>query len=911
MSTHPPFASPNLSRFVKRWLDADPARAAELERLAGLSLASVDFAQLLEAQLALVPSLPSLPSAMRRLRNTLVAAIAERDLAGRGDLDEVLSTISAFAEFVINRHLDDLYRSQCALHGIPMGEESGAAQHMIVVGMGKLGGRELNVSSDIDLIFLYPEDGETVVTAEGQRPLSNHEFFVRLGKKLIADIAEITADGFSFRVDMALRPNGASGPLAASFGMLEEYLMVQGREWERYAWVKARALTGRAEDIAALEAIVRPFVYRRYLDFGSIHALRDMHAQIRAEVVRQETRHPERNINVKLGRGGIREIEFLAQVFQLIRGGRDPGLRDRSTRATLHILAEKKLLPASVTAQLLEAYTFLRNLEHRVQYLDDAQTHVVPAAEEDRLMLARAMGYDDTQALLDALRAHADWVAARFDEIFDNKSSPNPDAGSEVLSLSFDDSTEEMISVQLTQLGFDDVQASAQRLLSSWRSSRIQSLPPQRKGQLQALLRASLPMISQQADSGSSAATLNRLLDFFDTIARRSAYLALLTEYPHTLARVIRMMASSDWAAKYLTRHPVLMDELLDDALLHTEPDWQAFAQECRRQLQAFNGDTERQMDVLREQHHAQLFRLLAQDLDGVLSVERLADHLSALADVLISVTLDAVWQTLASKHRDQPRFAVIAYGKLGGKELGYASDLDVIFLYDDEDTEAPAIYAKLAQRFITWMTSHTPAGILFDIDIALRPDGASGLLVSSISAFEKYQHQSAWLWEHQALTRTRFCAGDQNVGTQFETLRTQVLRQTRDPVQLRTEILAMRQRMHEAHPNRSELFDLKHDAGGMIDIEFIVQFLVLRHAAEYPAMTGDIGNIALLKLAGELHLIDPPLSVAVSDAYRLFRKLQHQIRLTGQDKARVELARVAEPRKAVEQLWHQVLLHH
>ena len=906
MSANPAFTSPKLSRFVRRWLDADPARHAELERLAGLSLASVDFAQLLEAQLAVTPSLPA---AMRRLRNSLVSAIAERDLDGRGDLDEVLSAISKFAEFVINRHLADLYRSQCALHGTPTGEESGAPQQMIVVGMGKLGGFELNVSSDIDLIFLYPEDGDTVVTAEDQRPLSNHEFFVRLGKKLIADIAEITADGFSFRVDMALRPNGASGPLAASFAMLEEYLMVQGREWERYAWVKARALTGRAEDIAALEAIVRPFVYRRYLDFGSINALRDMHAQIRAEVVRQETRHPERNINVKLGRGGIREIEFLAQVFQLIRGGRDPGLRDRSTRATLRILADKKLLPPQVTARLLDAYTFLRNLEHRVQYLDDAQTHVLPVSEEDRLMLAKTMGYDDTPALLHALRTHADWVAARFDEIFEDKSSPDPDKHNDVPSLSFDEATEEAISAHLSQLGFDDAPIAAQRLLSSWRSNRIQSLPLQRKGQLEVLLRASLPMIIQAADSVSRSATLNRLLDFFDTIARRSAYLALLTEYPHTLARVIRMMAASDWAAKYLTRHPVLMDELLDDAILHTEPDWQAFAQECRQRLEAFDGDTERQMDVLREQHHAQLFRLLAQDLDGVLGVERLADHLSALADVLISVTLEAVWQTLSGKHRDQPQFAVIAYGKLGGKELGYASDLDVIFLYDDEDQEAPAVYAKLAQRFITWMTSHTPAGILFDIDIALRPDGASGLLVSSLAAFKKYQHQSAWLWEHQALTRARFCAGDHNIGAQFEALRTEVLRQTRDPAKLRTEILAMRQRMHDAHPNRSEFFDLKHDAGGMIDIEFIVQFLVLRHAAQYPAMTGDIGNIALLKLAGDLKLIDPPLSVAVSDAYRLFRKLQHQIRLTGHDRARVELARVAEPRQAVEQLWQQVLL--
>jgi glutamate-ammonia-ligase adenylyltransferase len=544
-----------------------------------------------------------------------------------------------------------------------------------------------------------------------------------------------------------------------------------------------------------------------------------------------------------------------------------------------------------------------------VQYLDDAQTHVLPASAEDRQIVARAMGFEDTPALLSALRAHSDWVAARFDEIFDNKPAPDLNADDEAQSLSFDEATETTVSDYLGRLGFDDALTSARRLLSSWRSTRIQSLPEQRKGQLQALLRAALPMISQRAEPGFSAATLARLLDFFDTIARRSAYLALLTEYPHTLARVIRMMAASDWAAKYLTRHPVLMDEFLDDSILHAEPDWQEFALECSQRLDAFSGDTERQMDVLREQHHAQLFRLLAQDLDGVLSVERLADHLSALADVLISATLKAVWQTISGRHRDQPRFAVIAYGKLGGKELGYASDLDVIFLYDDEDPDAPGIYAKLAQRFITWMTSHTPAGILFDIDIALRPDGASGLLVSSLSAFDKYQHQSAWLWEHQALTRARFCAGDADIGARFEVLRTQLLCQARDPAQLRTEILAMRKRMHDAHPNRSELFDLKHDAGGMIDIEFIVQFLVLRYAADHPAMTDDIGNIALLKLAGDLHLIDEQISVAVGDAYRLFRKLQHQIRLTGHDRARVELVRVALPRQAVEQLWQQVLL--
>ena len=894
----------NASRFVRRWRDADAARGAALAQLSELSLDQLDFDQLLAAQRT---DGASLGAGMRRLRNLLVAAISERDVTGKARLDEVLAAISGFADFVIRTHVEDVYGQMCANHGTPTGEESGRPQQMIVIGMGKLGGRELNVSSDIDLIFIYPEDGDTVVTQEGQRPLSNHEFFVRMGKKLIGEIAEITGDGFSFRVDMALRPNGNSGPLAASLSMLEEYLMVQGREWERYAWVKARAITGDADDIAQLEAVVRPFVYRRYLDYGAINALRSMHAQIRAEVVRQETRHPERSTNVKLGRGGIREIEFLAQVFQLIRGGRDPGLRDRSTRATLRTLAERKLLSAAVVDQLLDAYTFLRNIEHRVQYLDDAQTHVLPVSAEDQLLVAQMAGFADAAALNAALDQCRQQVAAQFDTIFEDKQSGDPADNGEVDTVPvLENVDEETLSSYLSSIGFDEPVISAQRLLNSWNASRIQMLPDQRKAQLQALMRAALPMIPRQQESCS--ATLNRLVDFFDSIARRSAYLALLTEYPHTLERVVRMMAASDWAAKYLTRHPALMDELLDDHSLKAEPDWEAFAQDCRRQLDAFSGDTERQMDVLREQHHAQLFRLLAKDLGGLLSVERLADHLSLLADVLIEVTLEAVWKTLPNRHREHPLFAVIAYGKLGGKELGYASDLDVIFLYDDEDQDSPALYAKLAQRFITWMTSHTPAGKLFDIDIALRPDGASGLLVSSFKAFERYQRQSAWVWEHQALTRARFCAGDGEIGKRFEHLRTELLRQPRDPALLRKEVLSMRARMHEAHPNRSALFDLKHDAGGMIDIEFIVQYLVLAHSATHPAMTGDIGNIALLKLAGESGLIDASIATVVADAYRQFRKLQHQIRLKGADKARVEPDSVDALRAAVVQLWHKVM---
>ena len=894
------------SRFVRRWLDASPTRASELAALAKISLATVSYDQLLQEQLA---QSATLTGAMRRLRNLLFSALAVRDLSGQADLAEVVTTISSFAEFVVQTHLAHRHTELSQLHGDPVGAESGRSLKMLVIGMGKLGGAELNVSSDIDLIFIYPEEGETSVTSAEQRQLSNHEFFVRLGKKLIADIAEITEDGYTFRVDMALRPNGGSGPLAASFAMLEEYLMVQGREWERYAWVKARALTGDVIDITALGEIVRPFVYRRYLDYGSINALRNMHAQIRAEVIRQETRHPERNVNIKLGRGGIREIEFLAQVFQLIRGGRDPELRDRSTRQTLHVLAERKLLSAPVVNQLLDSYIFLRNLEHRLQYLDDAQTHVLPGSAEDQLIIAQMMGYTDSTALLTALAEVRTWVAGQFDAIFVDKNSAPTTAedGAMMPSLELAEISIEALSEYLSGLGFDESEISAQRLLASWNSSRLKSLPVSSRNQLHMLIRAMLPMVVLQTNESCST-TLNRLMDFFEAIARRSAYLALLTEYPHSLLRVIRMMAASEWASKYLTRHPVLLDELLDEATLHTPPDWSQFANECERQLAAFPGDTERQMDILRELHHAQLFRLLAQDLDGVLTVEGLADHLSALADVLVGATLNAAWKTISTRHCEIPKFAVIAYGKLGGKELGYASDLDVIFLYDDDDQEAPGQYAKLAQRFITWMTSHTPAGILFDIDIALRPDGASGLLVSSFSAFEKYQKHAAWIWEHQALTRARFCAGDVSIGAHFEALRVEVLRQERDEAILKKEILAMRKRMHDAHPNNSGLFDVKHDAGGMIDIEFIVQYLVLRHAANHPGMTSDIGNIALLKLAGASNLIDAALAEQVANAYRLFRKIQHEIRLKGEDRARISIDRVAESSEAVKELWHLVL---
>ncbi len=931
------------SHFYARWINADEKRANQVAELAGLSLASCDFAYFLAKETN--SGLP-LPRAMRRLRHLLLAALIVRDLNGQANLAEVVDTMTTFADFAVRTHLDALHAEMVALYGTPIGEESQQAQELIVMGMGKLGGGELNVSSDIDLIFLYPEEGETQTTTPDQRSLSNHEFFTKLGKKLIAALSEITEDGFTFRVDMALRPNGVSGPLAASFNMLEEYFLVQGREWERYAWVKARALSGQADDIAALDAIVRPFVYRRYLDFGIIDAIRTMHEQIRTEVSRQERLHPDRSNNIKLGRGGIREIEFLVQVFQLIRGGRDSMLRQRSTRDTLVTLAQKQLLNPTIVEQLQVAYNFLRNLEHRLQYLDDAQTHTLPSNPESCLRVAQMMGMEDTTTLLATLSQQRAFVAAQFDAMFNDKNEKNapssvvdsaPPTSEEknndgpIITLASngswcDGDQNTGITLRLGTLGFNDATAASQRLLATLQSPRLLSLPESSKNKLTTLLNLALPLLVQVATLTSSTTSISsinssthfatnvdhqtslaRLLDFFETIARRAAYLSLLIEYPHTLERVIRMMHASDWAAKYLNTHPILLDELLSTHIYHSTPNWPLFQTELQHQLDAVPNDTERQMDILRDMHHAQLFRLLAQDLAGKLTVEQLADELSKLADIMVQATLQAVWRTLPQRHREVPQFAVIAYGKLGGKEFSYASDLDVIFLYDDQEQEAPALYAKLAQRFITWMTCHTSAGILFDVDIALRPDGASGLLVSSLTSFERYQTQSAWLWEHQALSRARFCAGDQRLGERFEALRIQILRQSREPEKLQQEVLSMRQKMYAAHPTRTNDFDLKQDAGGMIDIEFMVQFLVLRHAAQYPELTANSGNIALLTTCGKLGLINVDLALKTANAYRHFRRQQHQLRLQGKEHAKIDMASVADEVTAVNELWNSI----
>jgi glutamate-ammonia-ligase adenylyltransferase len=817
------------SRFAARLLAARPELAAELADARPFTRA-----EMLNALEGVADD--ALARELRRLRNRVLLRVMARDLGGLAGLDEVCGTMTDLAEVAIQRGLGN--------------------HDLVVVGMGKLGGRELNVSSDIDLVFLYsgsPED---------------HERHERAGRRLIRLLSEPTEDGFVFRVDMRLRPNGDSGPLACSFDALETYFVAQGREWERYAWLKARALAGAAR--AELDAVVRPFVFRKYLDFGTLAALRALHAEVRREVARRELAE-----HVKLGPGGIREIEFIVQALQLVRGGRDAELRVRPTLEALRVLSHKSLLPQTAARELAEAYTFLRNVEHRLQYLDDAQRHDLPEDDEDRRRVAAMSGFSSWDEFYEKLKAVRSAVSRHFDAVF-----AEPEAAAEPWP-------------------------EHPRLDALRTSQRYATLPEQSRLRLDRLI----PALARAAKATPDPdATLTRGVDLVEAIATRAAYLALLAEHPEALERVARIIGSSVWAAEFITRHPLLLDELLDDRLLYAPPDWAAFSKSLKTQLANAEGDTERRMNILREMHQAQVFRLLAQDLAGLLTVEKLADHLSALADLMLEVSIEEVWRDLRGRHRERPAFAVIGYGKLGGKELGYASDLDIIFLYDDADERAGEIYARLAQRLNTWLSSRTSSGMLFETDLQLRPSGASGLLVSSVEAFARYQEESAWVWEHQALTRARYCAGDKQVGAAFEAIRTRVLTRKRSDSELSTSIREMRKKLHAAHPNTSGEFDVKHDEGGMIDIEFAVQFLVLRFSSEFSSLTANLGNIALLKIAADHGLIPAELAERCRDAYREFRRLQHGLRLNGARYARVAPQRVAAHAEAVRELWRRVL---
>jgi len=625
--------------------------------------------------------------------------------------------------------------------------------------------------------------------------------------------------------------------------------------------------------------------------------MRDLKVQIQRDVNRRDMHD-----NIKLGRGGIREIEFIAQVFQLIRGGRDASLQIRTTLDVLRLLQDKGLLSFQTVDELSDAYVFLRNLEHRLQYVEDAQTHSLPTTPESQARIALAMGYGDWPSLKAVLERHRGIVQQHFDEVF--RDAPAENAGADYKGESeiwLGVLPEQETIKRLQGLGYQDSAETARRLTAQHASSRYKQLPASSRQRFDTLMPI---VISKAAEEANPDQALLRTTDLLDNICRRASYLALLAESPAALSLVVKLVAASPWLAQYLSQHPILLDELLDTRQLYASPDFNAMYRELKKRLTENEGDIERQMDLMRHFKHAAVFRFAAQDIAGELRLEKLSDYLSALADLILQATLELIWPTIRGKHRDVPQFAVIGYGKLGGKELGYASDLDIIFLYDDDAPGAGEAYARLGQRINTWLSSMTAAGILYETDIELRPDGASGLLVSSVEAFRDYQLSKAWTWEHQALTRARFCVGDRKVGGAFEAIRNEVLMQQRDLDKLRQDITAMRQKMLDAHPNTSELFDLKHDRGGIIDVEFMVQYLVLAHAHAHPELTGNIGNLALLKLLGELGYISSQQAKTVASAYRLYRRLQHSIRLQGETRARVPRKQVESHIRAVLALW-------
>lgn len=917
------------SPFIKRTLcaacgSADPA---VLEKMAAQPYSREYF----EAEFAKARSTEELGFEMRRMRRDLVASIAALDMTGRIGYDEVVSLMTEFAEAAVDsavaRHAAELAQR----FGVPCSSD-GRPQDLMVFGMGKLGGAELNVSSDIDLVFVYDEDGETAAIqgCEPRRTISNGEFFERLARRVIPFLNNAEGPGFVFRVDMRLRPNGDSGPIVCSSGMLEEYLYSQGRDWERFAWLKARIInkpvfsTQSDFDASAgsFNALIRPFVFRKYLDFNAITSLISLHDLVRREQSRREFEKNLDGVNVKLGAGGIREIEFLVQTIQVIRGGRIPGLRSRSTLAALEDLVREGMLDHAKAEGLRKAYLFLRNLEHRLQYVNDEQTQHLPASGPSAEMVARMYGLS-VEELHSELKDVTDFVKRTFEEVFkvnEDKAESGDDwpegwdAGGEQARLGLVD--------KLRVLGYDEseLEDAASRISTLMSSRKVSSMSEETRSKLRGLVQfvvegAPSWTCSELSGAASSAEVVSRFLRVLESVAGRSTYISLLHQYPEAARRVGRVLAASNTSADYIAAHPIVLDDLVDSRLNNLDDSsplstWDAWKSRLSEALEEKSDDQEAQMNIIRDYCHSAVFQVMVADVYGRLSVERVSDHMSVLVDFVLEKVVELSWSHLRGAE-GRPKFAVIGFGKLGGKELGYQSDLDLVYLCSGSDSSG--IYSRLVRKMTGWLTLQTSSGRLFSVDLRLRPNGEDGLVVSDIDYFEAYEDNAdgtgAWVWEHQALTRARFVAGDEELRSRFDEVRTKVLTKRRNREHLSEEILGMRRRMLEEKRSRiscAGFFDVKHGFGGMVDVEFIVQYIVLLHSADHPELLRNLGNIALLGVASDLGIISRESSEAARSAYRRYRQWQHAVRLNGGEDAPVRVRRdtAEQDFKAVQNLW-------
>jgi glutamate-ammonia-ligase adenylyltransferase len=851
----------------------------------------------------------TLPSALRVARHLVLERLAVLDIEQGAHMEDITLAMTELAEATLDIALAAAQVEQDVRYGAPL-NEAGTRIDFWVVGMGKLGARELNVSSDIDLIYVYEESGHT----SGPQQISAHEYFSLVARSLYTLIGETTEDGFVFRVDLALRPNGNSGPPVVSLAMLEEYFQVQGREWERFAWLKSRVVAPRESvrngRALALRSMVAAFVYRRYLDYGVFEGLRQLHRKVRDEAQRRAAGRPERANDVKLSRGGIREIEFIVQLLLVVRGGQFPEIRTRSTLKALDKLAAGGLMKAASAQRLAQAYTFLRRVEHRIQYLDDQQTHLLPTADGDLGWIAASMGLAcdaDACELLDLLCETREYVANEFDLLLHDGQSPKPGGNGNGSCRSCGPAP-----LPVDSLDFIErlPPILAERVTHWCQQPRVQNLRDDSKMRLAKLIARAARAVEEGRCTMDAA---SRFVDWLEPLLRRESYLALLVERPEVQNRLLRLLGLARWPMRYLMLHPGVIDELADERLLHSRFDAAEFLGDLEARHKAWErsgqADEESLLDTLRRAHHAEVFRTLVRDVEGHITVEQVADDLSALADAALDCTLRWAWQHLKQRHREQPRFGIVAYGKLGGKELGYGSDLDLVFLYDDDES-APEVYGAFVRKLINWLTLRTAAGELFDIDTALRPNGNSGLLVASMASFENYQtgrgSNTAWTWEHQALTRARFCAGLAAIGPRFESVRRAVLSAPRDAASLRAEVQAMREKVRAARPVKGGMFDVKHSAGGMMDVEFAVQYLVLAHSSVHAGLLDNFGNIALLQCAETYGLLPTGVGIAAADAYRELRRAQHRARLDEQP-TQVPPDAMAEQRDAVLTLWRTV----
>jgi glutamate-ammonia-ligase adenylyltransferase len=886
-----------------------------------------NIAQGIEPIYALIDSgamsrvLPMLQQVLRQTRHQAMVRIAWRDIAGWAGLEETMTDLSHLAQACLNHATDILHAMHVKKFGQPCDRQD-RPQRLVVLGMGKLGARELNFSSDVDLIFAFADNG---ATKGAQKSITNEEFFSRLSRDLIQAVGANTADGLAFRVDMNLRPYGDSGPLVLSFDAMEQYYQLQGREWERYAWIKARGVAGDPVAGRMIIEHLQPFVYRRYLDYGVFEALRDMKEKIAREVSRKGMA-----ADIKLGPGGIREVEFFGQMFQLLRGGVLPSLQERRLLAVLARLEAHQLVPAKVRRELETAYIFLRNVEHRLQQVADLQTHRLPKTNAGQARLAFAMGFDTWESFFAALDHHRQTVQGHFEQLLEGAKQSHRDRHANPLqndlaSVWHQQVENEIAEQILSQAGYIRT-GRALSLLGDLRDdAATQALSAEGRGRLDRLMPLIIETIGQCSQPQT---TLTRVVDMIKVIERRTSYLALLLEHPTAIEHLVKLVEASPMVASYISRHPVLLDELLDPRSLYKPPDRQAMLGDISALLQSLPADDlEYQIEQMCVFKQINILRVAAADISGELPLMRTSDYLTDIAEILVDQVVQLSWDYLTNRHGRpgcemgqtplETGFAVIAYGKFGGIELGYGSDLDLVFLHtgvpgltqsDTRPLDNGQFYARLGQRIIHILTTHSPAGTLYEIDMRLRPSGSSGVLVSHVDGFEAYQKETAWTWEHQALLRARAICGDPPLMERFENIRQHILSRPRDKTELRKQVADMRERLRaERLKETDDQFDIKMDPGGIVDIEFLVQYLVLRYAHKHPELTEWSDNVRQLQTLIETGIIDELTAYVLRETYLTYRLAAHRLSL--QDKpSRLPGDRFTRQRAKIIALWEQYL---